>query len=144
MMDYLQLLVVKSAFNTFKDGLIYLWDFLVDVLKRILKALGLHQESEETTDGKVPSKYDAEGLMNQHHQIDRKSWKKIKRVGKDVLVSMNEWGISPRVKSLQRGLWSILYQVMAMGGGTLVTLADWGYIPRVRRCDALSVLETSF
>ena len=100
MMDYLQLLVVKSAFKTLKDGIVHVWVFLINLFKNISKALGIIEEDGDidSTASTLGSLYVAEGLMSKHLRINRKSWKKMKRVGKDVLVSMNEWGISPKVQ----------------------------------------------
>ena len=97
MMDYLQLLVVKSAFSTLKDGILYLWMFLTNAIKLVLKKIGVKDETDPSLTEQFGSLYVAEGIMSRQLQIDRRSWKKIKRAGKDVLVSMNEWGISPRV-----------------------------------------------
>ena len=97
MMDYLQLLVVKSAFSTLKDGILYLWMFVTNIIKLVLKKIGVKDETDLSLTEQFGSLYVAEGIMSRQLQIDRKSWRKIKRAGKDVLVSMNEWGISPRV-----------------------------------------------
>eukprot|EP00210_Caulerpa_lentillifera_P009604 g9161.t1 len=118
--DYLQLLVVKSAFNAIKDGAIALWTFLTELFQKIIKKWTPKPAEDDVhlSNGvHFGSSYITDAPMREQFNIDKKTWKNMKRLGKDVLVSMNEWGISPKV--------------MSLGGGTLVTLADWGYIPRV-------------
>lgn len=95
MMDYLQLLVVKSAFSTLKDAVFHLWNFMAGLVSNILEKLGLQDQADHHLNH-LKTVDETEELMR-HRGIDRESWKKMKRVGKDVLVSMNKWGISPRV-----------------------------------------------
>lgn len=47
--------------------------------------------------------------------VDTKSWGKLKGRGKDAIVAMREWGMSPRM----------------IGGGLLLTLSDLGLGPKV-------------
>lgn len=100
--DYLQLLVVKSAFNSVKDGAIALWAFLTRIFRQITNRWIANQS--KTNDVNLSngvhfgSSYITDAPMREQLQIDKRTWKNMKRLGKDVIVSMNEWGISPKVK----------------------------------------------
>jgi hypothetical protein len=47
--------------------------------------------------------------------VDAEVWGTVQSRGKDAIVAMSEWGVSPRM----------------FGGGLLITLSDLGLVPKV-------------
>ncbi|GMH42130.1 hypothetical protein BSKO_10049 [Bryopsis sp. KO-2023] len=111
-LDYIQLLIVKSTVaavtKAFKKACVG------------IKNSGAKIDSYLSSESDQPEKKGtALNPLDDSGRpiINTETWKLIKGAGKDVIVSMNELGIPPKV--------------MTLGGGVLLTLVDRGYIPQI-------------
>lgn len=103
MLDYLQLLVVKSAMDAFKNFFFNAWISIGKLFNKIRYKLMMFIQNIRKR-GKREGSKEEDAYQQKRNtfnkellKVDRKTWKRMKLAGKDVLVAMNEWGVSPRV-----------------------------------------------
>lgn len=93
-LDYIQLLTVQACFAAFKNAIKY----ARNVAETTSRRLGAYL-SDGPLNGPDVCIEDFDTFMSNKAIVDTKTWRKIKDIGKDAVISMNELGIPLKVRA---------------------------------------------
>jgi hypothetical protein len=77
----------------------------------------LQSKTKEMNNQGEPSLLSCRDAIEPEPWVDLEAWGSLRGRGKDAIVAMSEWGLSPRLATV--------------GGSFVMSMSDWGLIPKV-------------